>query len=668
MTLDWLIRNRWLVAVLVGGAMLVVGVVVRRLRDRLAVARLTAADRGALGESVGRLEAENAGEVVTVRGTLVVEEGELVPELLSAHEVAAVSLHAAVSLTRTKEATGGAHLDHRAERLVLRTERKDVDLLGSIRVLVGSRHRLERRLDRGDSMVRAHVDEPAYMHAGWDLMRPRAGEARSISDGDAVLVRGKLARQHGGGDESGYRQAATRWALTTEDEDGRLLAAALERPKLRASWRLYGPAIGLGIGVALITGLFFEVRAPRAFKKGGGWCSRVCRAHGRCFPTAGIMFGMAPDCVAQSTEHCRASAGCRDEGYCTALDGHCAATSEKECAASQDCRSWMQCELGNGECIASAERCASGHPCRNLGLCDFNGRHCAATSDADCAKSSICDLHDQCVARGGRCRKPEGFCQKAQDCADFGRCSVDEATDRCVLRRDADCRKSDACRKDGRCSVVVHRLHSGLQGSCIATRDEDCAATTVCSKEGRCAVRDGSCAPTKDEHCAASEACRTHGKCTVIKGRCHADSLGDCRRASAYRAYRDDEVSLKAGRCEVPRRPSWEASKLHGKVARSSGALGIAPGAPCTLDIEPTPDSTFNCRMMIRCGGRRLYGDLRTNGYNNCNLEKGSVVGFHDPSPDDGDPAAFFDAAKGVAWVKEPAWEVHLEVQAAPSR
>ncbi len=100
-----------------------------------------------------------------------------------------------------------------------------------------------------------------------------------------------------------------------------------------------------------------------------------CTYHGRCrYVEEGAREG---ECVAESDDDCRASAGCRDWGRCTAENEICIAADVKACQSSWHCRIQGRCTPKHGRCVVGG--------------------------DGDCARSERCTYDRQCEARGNKC-------------------------------------------------------------------------------------------------------------------------------------------------------------------------------------------------------------------------------------------------------------------------
>ena len=111
------------------------------------------------------------------------------------------------------------------------------------------------------------------------------------------------------------------------------------------------------------------------------------------------------------------------------------------------------------------KNCREAEPCTKYGRCskttEFGAMACAATSDEQCAKSTV-------------------------KCKEFGQCAAGPKGE-CIAKTEAHCRKSDKCRIEGLCSLK--------DTYCIAMRRSDCRKSENCRLPGRnaCTLGDGSC-------------------------------------------------------------------------------------------------------------------------------------------------------------------------------
>lgn len=105
-----------------------------------------------------------------------------------------------------------------------------------------------------------------------------------------------------------------------------------------------------------------------------------------------------------------------------------------------------------------------------------------------------------------------------------------------------------------------------------------------------------------------------------------------------------------------------------GVVERVTGAgAPVAVGESCSLRVVEPPDSRFNCRVFLRCGGELLYGGGST-GYTTCTTNERRPTAGHDgaSSADDGDAMLDLDldAARVVVGdrAEDGAWSAIVQL------
>lgn len=137
--------------------------------------------------------------------------------------------------------------------------------------------------------------------------------------------------------------------------------------------------------------------------------SEDCTVHARCH-------AHASGCWIGSSDDCRASKLCREEGWCSMAPGKkavgdvfedslCVAKNDTDCADSEACRVGGFCHAEANLCVAkSADDCIASVACKRFGLCTFKNGACHAASDADCMQSSLCTDWHACHAENGLCR------------------------------------------------------------------------------------------------------------------------------------------------------------------------------------------------------------------------------------------------------------------------
>lgn len=107
-----------------------------------------------------------------------------------------------------------------------------------------------------------------------------------------------------------------------------------------------------------------------------------------------------------------------------------------------------------------------------------------------------------------------------------------------------------------------------------------------------------------------------------------------------------------------------------GTVTAVRGLEGVAPGQSCSLRVSPVPRGTFNCRLLLTCGARVVYGD-GVMGYAHCALVDGAPARATDThtTGEEGDPALTLDLQRGALhlWDDTPG-AVTLDVAFPPTR
>jgi len=107
-------------------------------------------------------------------------------------------------------------------------------------------------------------------------------------------------------------------------------------------------------------------------------------------------------------------------------------------------------------------------------------------------------------------------CKKSFDCRLNGQCSVVQGW--CVVKSDADCAKTIVCEEEGRCHVGGTLPWHTI---CAAKSDDDCKKAHDCKNFGRCTLgQKGRCKADSDADCKASQVCGKEGKCKVAGGEC----------------------------------------------------------------------------------------------------------------------------------------------------
>jgi len=195
---------------------------------------------------------------------------------------------------------------------------------------------------------------------------------------------------------------------------------------------------------------------------------------------------------------CRSWVGCAEWGLCTLRDDVCVAGTDTDCHQSRVCGEYGTCRALHGVCRpASVEgRCDSlgtqkSNWCKDNGYCTVVDGICTlgATSVSACRTAPVEHAESPCEW-GGMCQPHAGFCVPASDsqcavsagCQRSGTCR--KSGDRCVATAAA-CQRSEACKEHGECTAAF--------GVCMAT-DVSCAATETCKKHGDgCRAERGRC-------------------------------------------------------------------------------------------------------------------------------------------------------------------------------
>jgi len=116
---------------------------------------------------------------------------------------------------------------------------------------------------------------------------------------------------------------------------------------------------------------------------------------------------------------CQSRDWCKENGGCTAHEGHCVAATEDDCRSSEVCAEEGKCYpmslsliAFDGRChVQEAEDCLNSTICAEEGLCSL-GRNladtenaCVAGSDRDCEQSKRCKDEGYCEEVNGDCRR-----------------------------------------------------------------------------------------------------------------------------------------------------------------------------------------------------------------------------------------------------------------------
>ncbi len=98
------------------------------------------------------------------------------------------------------------------------------------------------------------------------------------------------------------------------------------------------------------------------------------------------------------------------------------------------------------------------------------------------------------------------------------------------------------------------------------------------------------------------------------------------------------------------------------KVSSVAGAAPLKVGTACDVLLEPHYDPRHNCRAVVSCSGRTLYGAPGF-GFSNCETKDGEPVAFRDETHG-GDPVLRWDLVTGglelVVQVGDQEWSAKL--------
>jgi hypothetical protein len=101
--------------------------------------------------------------------------------------------------------------------------------------------------------------------------------------------------------------------------------------------------------------------------------------------------------------------------------------------------------------------------------------------------------------------------------------------------------------------------------------------------------------------------------------------------------------------------PLFEPFVRFARVIDPGTPAVLGAGEACAVEVTPVTDSSFDCRVVVRCGDRVLYGrdEVRGGtGYNHCGPVPSLIVD-RDVTDDDGDPRLRVDLASGEVVVEE---------------
>ena len=222
--------------------------------------------------------------------------------------------------------------------------------------------------------------------------------------------------------EAAPRVDAVFAGLATAASLGMLITGAAVTSESNASGE--GGVVGgifMGMGGAIAgAAITWSLSADYGFK-GEARCEALratmlpCAASPEC-QAEGLCADAGPRCIAALPTHCEKSEVCRTLGRCTLINGACAAKSKppgppptaEECASGFTCRDLGLCGSRGQGCIAVADNdCRRSRRCQSTGRCSLGGDSCIAASSEDCQASAECVASGLCVARNGQCVKSE---------------------------------------------------------------------------------------------------------------------------------------------------------------------------------------------------------------------------------------------------------------------
>ena len=135
---------------------------------------------------------------------------------------------------------------------------------------------------------------------------------------------------------------------------------------------------------------------------------------------------------------------------------------------------------------------------------------------------------------------------------------------------------------------------------------------------------------------------------------CHRNA-GSCG-TRVRRDYRPPAAAPMA----APGAPAWSAFVRFGHVVSPGEPAVVAEGTRCSVEVAPAEGGgDLDCRIVVRCEDRVLYGEDSRTGYATCGIVPSRVVDAN-TTDRDGDPAMTLDLASGTVTVEE---RVGLSVQ-----
>lgn len=111
--------------------------------------------------------------------------------------------------------------------------------------------------------------------------------------------------------------------------------------------------------------------------------------------------------------------------------------------------------------------------------------------------------------------------------------------------------------------------------------------------------------------------------------------------------------------------PFSNGVKTPGRAARVTGPAPVKAGAACSVIIRPVWGPERNCRAVVSCDDRILYGD-RVTGFNTCEILEGAPASFDDSKHDEADGVFVWTRggpAKVAGMVGDKEWTIEIALQ-----
>lgn len=103
----------------------------------------------------------------------------------------------------------------------------------------------------------------------------------------------------------------------------------------------------------------------------------------------------------------------------------------------------------------------------------------------------------------------------------------------------------------------------------------------------------------------------------------------------------------------TPYEPAWSPFVRFGQVVSPGAPAVVAEGTRCSVEVAPAEGGgDLDCRIVVRCDDRVLYGEDPMTGYATCGVVPSRVVDAN-TTDRDGDPAMTLDLASGTVTVEE---------------